>query len=168
MNRALALLALALLVACHAAAHGGADGYRSTPNGTWPHLPSLYMSVLDSDDQRRDVDRDGCAVTVQRRYAEVLTRYPKSERSRRRVPLTTRAFQGIESLPPRLDTPILFPAPVGGYVSLDNWWTREWYDALDAAGIELRGPYHLRHTFATEALAAGVAILELARLMGTR
>jgi integrase len=38
--------------------------------------------------------------------------------------------------------------------------------ALDAAGIERRGPYHLRHTFATEALAAGVSIFELARIMG--
>jgi integrase len=28
-------------------------------------------------------------------------------------------------------------------------------------------PYHPRHTFATEALAAGVSIFELARLMGT-
>jgi integrase len=67
----------------------------------------------------------------------------------------------------RRDTPLLFPAPQGGYVSLDNWRTREWYEALDAAGIARRGPYHLRHTFATEALAAGVSIFELARLMGT-
>ena len=29
------------------------------------------------------------------------------------------------------------------------------------------GPYHLRHTFATEALAGGVSIFELARMMGT-
>lgn len=29
------------------------------------------------------------------------------------------------------------------------------------------GPYDLRHTFATEALAARVSIFELARLMGT-
>jgi integrase len=27
--------------------------------------------------------------------------------------------------------------------------------------------HHLRHTFATEALAAGISIFELARLMGT-
>lgn len=33
--------------------------------------------------------------------------------------------------------------------------------------ISRRGPYHLRHTFATEALAAGVSIFQLARLMGT-
>jgi integrase len=44
---------------------------------------------------------------------------------------------------------------------------REWYPALEAAEIAKRGPYHLRHTFATEALAAGVSIFELARLMGT-
>ena len=30
-----------------------------------------------------------------------------------------------------------------------------------------RGPYHLRHTFATEALAAGVSTFELSRVMGT-
>jgi integrase len=104
---------------------------------------------------------------VQRRYADgVLTPFPKTERSRRRVPLTGRALAALEALPPRLDTPLLFPAPRGGYISLDNWRTREWYDALEAAGIERRGPYHLRHTFATEALAAGVSIFELSRVMG--
>ena len=33
--------------------------------------------------------------------------------------------------------------------------------------IARRGPYSLRHTLATEALAAGISIFELARLMGT-
>jgi integrase len=118
--------------------------------------------------ERRDVDRDGCAVTVQRRYADgVLTPYPKTKRSRRRVPLTQRARDAHKSLPPRLDTPLLFPAVRGGYIGLDTWRNREWYPALEAAGIPKRGPYHLRHTFATEALAAGVSIFELARLMGT-
>ena len=58
------------------------------------------------------------------------------------------------------------PGAEGRYLSLDNWRTREWYDALDAAGIERRGPYHLRHTFASEALAAGISIFELSRVMG--
>ena len=82
------------------------------------------------------------------------------------MPLTARALAAYRRLPARLDTPLVFPAPKGGYLSLDNWRTREWYDALDAAGIERRGPYHLRHTFATEALAAGISIFELSRLMG--
>jgi integrase len=107
------------------------------------------------------------AVMVQRRVADgVVTPYPKTERSRRRVPLTARALAAFKRLPPQLDTPLVLPAPEGGYLSLDNFSTRDWYDALDAAGIARCGPYHMRHTFATEAPAAGVSIFELARVMG--
>jgi integrase len=116
--------------------------------------------------ERRDVDRAGRAVVVQRRFADGrLTPYPKT--GRRRVPLSDRALEALEQLPPRIDTPLLFPAAEGGHIGLDTWRTREWYPALEAAGIEQRGPYCLRHTFATEALAAGVSIFQLARLMGT-
>src|SRR5262249_44734499 len=112
-------------------------------------------------------DKAGRAVMVQRRYSDgVLTAFPKTERSRRSVPLTARALDAYERLPVQLQTRLVFPAPRGGYISIDNWRTPEWYDALDAAGIDRRGPYHLRHTFATEALAAGVSIFELARVMG--
>jgi integrase len=115
--------------------------------------------------ERRDVDRSGPAIAVQRRYSDgTLTPYPKT--ARRRVPLSTRAVEALDRLPPRLDTPLLFPAPRGGHIGLDTWRTREWYPALDAAGLRRRGPYQLRHTFATEALAAGVSIFELARVMG--
>jgi integrase len=91
--------------------------------------------------ERRDVDRDGPAIAVQRRVSDgVLTPYPKTARSRRRVPLTPRAAEALDRLPPRIDTPLLFPAPRGGYIALDTWRTREWYPALDAAGIVRRGP----------------------------
>jgi integrase len=117
--------------------------------------------------ERRDIDRTGKrpAILVQRRVSDGnVTPYPKT--SRRRVPLTARALDAVEALPPRIDTKLLFPAPMGGHVGLDTWRTREWYPALEAAAIRRRGPYHLRHTFATEALAAGVSIFQLARLMG--
>ena len=80
---------------------------------------------------------------------------------------TARAMEAIAALPPRVDTALLFPAPEGGYLGIENWRTRCWYPALEAAGISKRGPYHLRHTFATEALAAGVSTFELSRVMGT-
>lgn len=105
---------------------------------------------------------------IQRRYSDgVLTPFPKTEGSRRRVPLSVRALAALDRLPPRLDTPLVFPAALDGYVNLNNWRRRDWYPALGAVGLRRRGPYQLRHTFATEALAAGISIFELARIMGT-
>jgi integrase len=60
------------------------------------------------------------------------------------------ALEVVAGQPPRVDTALLFPAPEGGYLGLENWRTRCWYPALEAAGISKRGAYHLRHTFATE------------------
>jgi integrase len=118
--------------------------------------------------ERRDVDKQAGTVLVLRRFAHgALTPYPKTIASRRQVPLSDRALAALDAFPPRLDTPLLFPAPRGGHLDLDNWRLRDWYPALDAAGISRRGPYCLRHTFATEALAAGLSIFELARVMGT-
>ena len=97
----------------------------------------------------------------------MLTPYPKTVGSRRRVPLSRQAMAALDAIPARLDTPLVFPAAQGGYIGFDTWRTREWYPALDAAGIRKRGPYCLRHTFACEALAAGVSVFLLARLMGT-
>jgi len=73
----------------------------------------------------------------------------------------------LVGLPPRGGYSGDFPAPEGGYAHLDNWRTREWYPALESAGVAKRGRYHLRHTFATEASAGGVSLYELTRVRGT-
>ena len=83
------------------------------------------------------------------------------------MPLTDRATAALDGLPARIDSRVLFPAIGGGHLDLDNFRARLWVPALDAAGVRLRGPYHLRHSFATEALAGGLSIFELSRLMGT-
>ena len=92
--------------------------------------------------------------------------YGKTARSRRRVPLTPRALDAVEQISPRLDTRLI-PAARGGYIGHDSWRTREWYPALEAAGLTRRGPYALCHTFVTNALAAGVPIFDVARYAGT-
>ncbi len=61
----------------------------------------------------------------------------------------------------------MFPGDNGGHLSLHEWRRDVWTPALKAAGLALRGPYALRHTYASFAIAAGVSLFELARFMGT-
>jgi hypothetical protein len=62
----------------------------------------------------------------------------------------------------------LFPAPEGGPLNLDNFRRREWAVAVKASGVVAPARiYDMRATFASNALAAGVTVFELARVMGT-
>ena len=118
--------------------------------------------------ERRDLDRQRRIVNVQRVYANgKLSEYPKTDRSRRRVPIRKRVLAALDTMPSRLDTPLLFPGARGGYLDLHNFRERNWKPALRAAGLDYRRPYDLRHTYATFSIAAGVSLFALARRMGT-
>jgi integrase len=116
--------------------------------------PSEWLGL-----ERRDIDRGRGLVRV---------RGTKTAGSVREVPLSRRALAALDRLPARLDTPLLFPAPAGELLDLDNFRRREWTPAVESAGIAKPARlYDLRSTFASNALAAGVTVFELARVMGT-
>ena len=81
------------------------------------------------------------------------------------MPLRSKVIDALEQPPRRRG--ILFPALGGGRIDINNWRSREWAPALQAAGVEHRRIYDMRHTFATWSLAAGMGIFTLARRMGT-
>jgi integrase len=118
--------------------------------------------------ERRDVDLDARVLTVERVFSQgVLKDCKKSSRQRRRVPLRGRVTEAIATMPPRIDTPVLFPAPRGGRIDLERFRHREWVPALRAAGIQHRRVYDCRHTFASWAIAGGVSLFHLSKIMGT-
>jgi integrase len=120
--------------------------------------------------ERSDVDHARGIVNVRRTVSSgEIVELGKTARSRRQVPLTARAREALDAIPPRLDTRLMFPAARGGLLNIDNWRRRVWAPAIEAAGI--RKPariYDLRSTFASNALAAGSPIFELARVMARR
>ena len=118
--------------------------------------------------ERRDLDRTEGVVHVRRVYTHGrLKECAKTSRQRRRVPLRTRVIEALDELPPRLDSPLLFPAPRGGHIELGKFRARHWTPALRAAGIDHRRVYDMRHTFASWAIRDGVSLFYLSRIMGT-
>jgi integrase len=119
--------------------------------------------------ERRDIQRSAGLLTVSRTVSDGdVVELGKTSRSRRQVPLSGRALAALDDLLPRLDTPLLFPAPEGGLLNIDNFRRREWGPAVTASGVATPARiYDLRSTFASVALAGGVTVFELARIMGT-
>jgi integrase len=86
--------------------------------------------------ERRDIDRRCRLLTVRRTLTDgQVVELGKTGRSLRQVPLSRRALQALDAIPTRLDTPLVFPAPHGGPIQLDNWRRRVWAPAIEASGI---------------------------------
>jgi integrase len=118
--------------------------------------------------ERNDVDMKAAVLHVRRVNTDGRAReYGKQSRSIRRVPLRQRAVDALAAHPWRLDTPLVFPGERGSYLNLHDWRRNEWHPALEAAGLSKLPPYAMRHTFASFAIAAGVSLFYLARIMGT-
>ena len=106
-------------------------------------------------------------IRVCKRYTDGRIEQGTKTVPERFVPLRARVLEALDAMPTRIDTPILFPAPRGGYLEINRFRLRHWYPALRAAGLEQRGIYTMRHTFATWAIESDVKLSYLAQMMGT-
>ncbi len=116
----------------------------------------------------KDVDKTNAVASVERVHTQGRTKpCKKSDRQRRRVPLRAKVLEVLDSHPRRLDSRLVFPAADGDYIKQGTFRLRHWGPALRAAGIDHRGVYACRHTFAAWSIAAGIQLFYLSRIMGT-
>ena len=119
----------------------------------------------------KDVDEEAQTITIRRTYTEGkdLDEFTgKTAGSIRTIPLSAAALAACQSQRRRTpDSRLVFPAARGGYLNLRDWRDRDWHPAVEAAGVEPRGPNALRHTFATWFLLYSDDRWLLAKLMGT-
>lgn len=116
-----------------------------------------------------DVDFAARTVTVNKVWVDGELRFNqgKSEAAFRTVALQQRALAALGSLPrPLQSDSLIFAAPRGSHINLDNWRRRVWKKAMAASGLEYRPLYQMRHTFATLALAAGADIYWVSKQLG--
>lgn len=95
---------------------------------------------------------------------------PKTEESRRSVPIPKFLAEELEAHLAQWSDPgrdgLVFTAPQGGPVRIENWRRRVWTPAFTKTGIEPLRLHDLRHTCASLAIAAGADIKVLQRMLG--
>jgi len=117
----------------------------------------------------RDLDLKAGVASIERVHSQGRTKpCKKSDRQRRRVPLRAKVLEALDTRPQGFGKTLVFPGYKDGeYLKLGTFYLRQWRPALRAAGLEPRGVYACRHTFASWAIRAGVQLFYLSRIMGT-
>jgi integrase len=120
--------------------------------------------------RRGDVDlkSEVPTITIARRLSKDGKIVPATKNGKsRRVPLRPRVVEAIKSMPQRIDTPFLLPGEKAKVINLKAFERDDWKPALAGAGLEHRGLYALRHTYATWMIAESVNTFQFSRVMGT-
>lgn len=83
----------------------------------------------------------------------------------RAVPVSDELDTMLRALPPRLDTPLLFPKPDGSMWPEEDFRNMIWTPTVNATGLWVT-PHDFRHTWISELLAAGVDPSDVADMAG--
>ncbi len=120
----------------------------------------------------RDVDWTAGVIRVRRNYTRGTWGTPKSRRSSRAVPMIDRTEGALDRLyqqsQHREDDDLVFGHPLLGSVLDASKLRKRFKQALARAGVRDIRLHDLRHTFGTQAAAAGVPLRTLQEWMGHR
>jgi integrase len=107
---------------------------------------------------------------VQSISGQQVVSMPKSAAGRRSVSLHGVVAVALEEHLTAYAAPgpegLVFPAPEGGFMRLENFRKRAWTPATVAAGVAPLRLHDLRHTCASLAIAAGADVKVLQRMLG--
>jgi integrase len=95
----------------------------------------------------------------------VVSRDTRTKRHTRLVPATDELLELIKAMPPRIDTPLLFPAPRGRMWGERAFYRDVWVPARELWGRDIT-PHDCRHSFVTNLAAAGIDEADLAEMAG--
>lgn len=130
-------------------------------------LFGLTVGQVDLKAARLTIDRQ--AITIN---GKVIVKKPKTEAGIRVVDIPAvvldalvahRAIMLREGL---AGCDLVFPAPKGSHMDRGRFRVRVWNPLLDQLGLVHRGAHHLRHTYATLALGAGVPPHVVSKVIG--
>lgn len=130
-------------------------------------LLALDWSVVDLDRGNVRVEKSLCFVEGELRY-----KVPKSKRGRRSIDLPAFAVAALREHRERMrrehhEIAPVFCSPSGNLLHGANVG-RAWDALLDMAGVRRRNFHQVRHTHASQLLADGVPLIEVARRLGDR
>src|SRR5919108_2555269 len=112
--------------------------------------------------EKRDIDREERVVYVRRSFTKRELKHPKTEASRRAVPLQWRALDALDRIKDGNGSPLLFPGERGGYLDIHHFRPYQWRPAQKAAGLKpLRRVFDLPPTLAALPLPAGISTFQL-------
>lgn len=83
----------------------------------------------------------------------------------REFPIPPGCLTLLRAMPPRIDTPWLFPSPAGKLWRYGNWHRQIWEPTCEATGMEAT-PHDFRHSWNTHLRAAGIDPADLADVAG--
>lgn len=130
-------------------------------------LFGLEWSDVDWIKKKLRIERQATDVS-----GKVIIRTTKTASGRRSIDLTPDAFNALVAHRAAMlkeghaAVKTVFCAARGGYLTRGNIRTRHWKPLLIAAKIDYRGFHHLRHTYATLALGAGVPVHVVSSVLG--